>query len=65
MHFGASVINPRDYFRNSIESALALVDAVLAGKVRKLVISPSCSTYGVPNGLPIAESLRKEPVALR
>jgi len=68
MHFaasayvGESVINPRKYFRNNVESALALMDAVLASKVRKFIFSSSCATYGVPKVLPIVESLPKEPI---
>jgi UDP-glucose-4-epimerase GalE len=68
MHFaasayvGESVINPRKYFRNNVESALALMDAVLASKVRKFIFSSSCATYGVPKKLPIVESLPKEPI---
>ena len=68
MHFaasayvGESVINPRKYFRNNVESALALMDAVLASKVRMFIFSSSCATYGVPEELPIVESLPKEPI---
>lgn len=68
MHFaasayvGESVVNPRKYFRNNVESALALMDAVLASKVRKFIFSSSCATYGVPKSLPIVEELPKEPI---
>jgi UDP-glucose-4-epimerase GalE len=68
MHFaasayvGESVANPRKYFRNNVESALALMDAVLASKVRKFIFSSSCATYGVPKVLPITENLPKEPI---
>src|ERR1700675_3469053 len=62
MHFaacayvGESVANPRKYFRNNVESALKLMDAVLASDVRLFVFSSSCATYGVPEPLPIDES---------
>jgi UDP-glucose-4-epimerase GalE len=68
MHFaasayvGESVTNPRKYFRNNIESGLALLDAVLASPVRLFVFSSSCAVYGVPASLPITESLPKEPI---
>ena len=68
MHFaasayvGESVTNPRKYFRNNVESALALMDAVLASKVRRFIFSSSCATYGVPPTLPIVESHPKEPI---
>jgi UDP-arabinose 4-epimerase len=68
MHFaasayvGESVINPRKYFRNNVESALALMDAVLASRVGKFIFSSTCATYGVPAALPIRETFTKEPI---
>jgi len=68
MHFaasayvGESVVNPRKYFKNNVESALALIDAVVASHVRLFVFSSSCAVYGVPGDLPIAETHPKEPI---
>jgi len=68
MHFaasayvGESVIVPRKYFANNVESALALMDAVLASNVKLFIFSSSCATYGVPAVLPITEDLPKEPI---
>jgi UDP-glucose-4-epimerase GalE len=68
MHFaasayvGESVAGPRKYFHNNVESALALMDAVLASNVRKLIFSSTCAVYGVPAILPITECLPKEPI---
>ena len=68
MHFaasayvGESMSNPRKYFHNNVESALKLMDAVLASKVRKFIFSSTCATYGVPAVLPITESSPKEPI---
>jgi UDP-glucose-4-epimerase GalE len=68
MHFaasayvGESVSNPRKYFHNNVESALKLLDAVLASPVRKFVFSSTCATYGVPSALPITEDSPREPI---
>lgn len=68
MHFaasayvGESVMNPRKYFRNNVESALALMDSVIASDVRLFVFSSSCAIYGVPRELPISELCPKEPI---
>jgi UDP-glucose 4-epimerase len=62
MHFaasayvGESVANPRKYFRNNVEAALKLLDAVLASSVRLFIFSSTCATYGIPQTLPITES---------
>ncbi|MGC2161811.1 MAG: UDP-glucose 4-epimerase GalE [Silvibacterium sp.] len=68
MHFaasayvGESVLNPRKYFHNNVESALKLLDAVLASDVRQFIFSSTCATYGIPPDLPIVESSPKEPI---
>jgi UDP-glucose-4-epimerase GalE len=68
MHFagsayvGESMENPRKYFRNNVESALRLLDAVLDSTVRMFIFSSSCATYGIPTSLPIVESCPKQPI---
>jgi UDP-glucose-4-epimerase GalE len=68
MHFaasayvGESIANPRKYFHNNVESALRLIDAVLASDVRLFVFSSTCAVYGVPDHLPIEESFPKNPI---
>ena len=61
-YVGESVANPRKYFRNNVESALALMDCVLESDVRTFVFSSTCAVYGVPLSLPISESTPKEPI---
>jgi UDP-arabinose 4-epimerase len=61
-YVGESMLFPRKYFRNNVEDALQLLDAVLASNVRMFVFSSSCAVYGIPHRLPIAESSRKEPI---
>ena len=68
MHFaasayvGESVANPRKYFGNNVESALNLLDAVLATDVRLFIFSSTCAVYGIPRELPIVEDSPKEPI---
>jgi UDP-glucose-4-epimerase GalE len=68
MHFaasayvGESITEPRKYFRNNVESALRLMDAVLASRVRTIVFSSTCAVYGVPPTLPIDEHSPKDPI---
>jgi UDP-glucose-4-epimerase GalE len=68
MHFaahayvGESVANPRKYFENNIVGGLALLNAVIDSPVRKLIFSSTCSTYGVPEVVPISEKAARLPV---
>jgi len=61
-YVGESVTHPRKYFRNNVESPLALMDCVLESDVRMFVFSSTCAVYGVPTSLPICESSPKEPI---
>lgn len=61
-YVGESVRNPRKYFRNNVESALALMDSVLESDVRIFVFSSSCAVYGAPQSLPLCEASPKEPM---
>jgi len=68
MHFaahayvGESVQNPRKYFRNNVEAALALLNATLDAGIRRFVFSSTCAVYGVPATVPITEETSREPV---
>jgi len=68
MHFaahayvGESVSNPRKYFQNNVQSALALLNAVIESQVRKFIFSSTCAVYGMPDKIPITEETVRRPV---
>lgn len=68
MHFaahacvGESVENPRKYFRNNVESGLALLNACLDCDVRRVIFSSTCAVYGIPVKIPISEKNPRQPV---
>jgi UDP-glucose-4-epimerase GalE len=68
MHFaahayvGESVENPRKYFRNNVEAGLTFLNAAFDAGVRRFVFSSSCAVYGVPQSMPIAEDIPRQPV---
>ncbi len=68
MHFaahayvGESVVNPRKYFRNNVESALCLLNATVDAGIRRFVFSSTCAVYGIPVKIPITEDNPREPV---
>ncbi len=59
---GESMQNPGKYFRNNVAHGLNLLDAAVTARVRKFVFSSTCATYGVPETMPMDESLPQRPV---
>lgn len=59
---GESMTDPSKYFRNNVLSGLNLADAAVAAGVRKFVFSSTCATYGLPERVPLDESLPQRPI---
>jgi UDP-glucose 4-epimerase len=57
-----SVADPEKYRRNNLENTRALVAAMRAAGVDKLVFSSSAAVYGEPKHVPIEESHPTEPL---
>ncbi|MFP5380429.1 MAG: UDP-glucose 4-epimerase GalE, partial [Vicinamibacteria bacterium] len=68
MHFaawlavGESVTDPSGYYHNNVTGALALLDAMAAEGVRRLVFSSTCAVYGEPERTPIDETHPTRPI---
>lgn len=67
MHFaalieaGESMRHPESYFRNNTASTLALIEAMLAQGVNRLVFSSTAAVYGEPESTPIHEDAHLRP----
>ncbi len=61
-YVGESVSAPDKYYRNNVTGTLALLDAVLAHGCNNFVFSSTCSTYGVPDQVPIPENHPQQPI---
>lgn len=51
-----SVAQPAKYYRNNLVAGLALLEAMLAADVKRLVFSSTAATYGEPEKQPIEET---------
>ncbi|MDX2030234.1 MAG: UDP-glucose 4-epimerase GalE [Blastocatellia bacterium] len=60
-YVGESVTEPKRYFENNVGQGIALLDALLASEVRRIVFSSTCATYGEPQAVPIDESHPQQP----
>jgi len=52
---GESVMKPLDYYHNNLNSLIHLIEAMEAFSVSNMVFSSSCTVYGEPDKLPVAE----------
>jgi UDP-glucose 4-epimerase len=59
---GESMTNPGKYFQNNVGNGVRLLEAAVAGGVRKFVFSSTCAVYGNPAWLPMTEDLPLQPV---
>ena len=61
-YVGESMINPAKYYRNNVVSTLNLLEAMENARVRKIVFSSTCATYGIPQEIPITETHHQNPI---
>jgi UDP-arabinose 4-epimerase len=68
MHFaafayvGESGTDPALYYNNNVRGTLALLDGMLAAGAKQIVFSSTCATYGLPDTVPIVETMPQRPV---
>jgi UDP-glucose 4-epimerase len=68
MHFaaycyvGESVTDPLKYYLNNSAATIHLLSAMAGSGVGKFVFSSTCATFGVPDTLPIHETLPQAPI---
>jgi UDP-glucose 4-epimerase len=58
---GESVAQPLRYYDNNVAGTLRLLEAMQARGVRKMVFSSSCTVYGAPDAVPVAEGAPLRP----
>ncbi len=68
MHFaaycyvGESVTAPMKYYQNNVVATLHLLEAMLRHGVKRFVFSSTCATFGVPERMPMDETLPQAPL---
>jgi UDP-glucose 4-epimerase len=58
---GESVENPLLYYENNVSTLIYLLQECKNHKINNLIFSSSCTVYGEPDSLPIAESAQIKP----
>jgi UDP-glucose 4-epimerase len=59
---GESVADPSRYYRANVVGGVALLEAIRAAGVRRLVFSSTAAVYGVPDETPITEESPLRPI---
>ncbi len=68
MHFaalayvGESVQQPLRYYDNNTAGSLSLMKAMADANVPRMVFSSTCATYGIPQTMPIVETMPQRPI---
>ncbi len=68
MHFaayayvGESVTDPLKYYFNNVAAPLHLLRSMMAAGVKKFVFSSTCATYGIPDKMPLVETMPQAPI---
>lgn len=61
-YVGESQQKPFKYFDNNVVGSLSLFKAMEEQKIRKIIFSSSCTTFGNPEYIPIDESHPQKPI---
>ena len=61
-YVGESVSDPAKYYHNNVAGSLALLEAMQAEGVWRIVFSSTTATYGVPSRIPISEDEPQRPI---
>ena len=61
-YVGESIADPRKYFQNNAVNTLNLLGVMVDLGVKYIVYSSTCSTYGIPEKLPLSEEHPQRPV---
>lgn len=60
---GESVVDPLKFYDNNVANTINLLRAMQEHGVRKLVFSSTCAVYGIPDTMPLVESMPCEPAS--
>jgi UDP-arabinose 4-epimerase len=61
-YVGESVEKPGAYYWNNVAGTLSLLEVLRVAGIKKLVFSSTCSTFGVPDVVPISETHPQRPI---
>ncbi|MCL2669256.1 MAG: UDP-glucose 4-epimerase GalE [Syntrophaceae bacterium] len=61
-YVGESVEHPAKYYENNVGGSISLLEAMRRNGCKNIIFSSSCSTYGIPEQIPIPEDHPQRPI---
>jgi UDP-glucose 4-epimerase len=61
-YVGESVLEPFKYWKNNVVETIKLMEKCAENKVKRFILSSTCSTYGDPQNIPIQETHEQRPI---
>jgi UDP-arabinose 4-epimerase len=62
-YVGESVAQPLAYYQNNVTGLINVLDAMVRRGADTMVFSSSCTVYGIPDRLPIAQTAPQRPIS--
>lgn len=62
-YVGESFLEPMAYYKTNVSGMINLLDAMVRNGTDEIVFSSSCTTYGIPDTVPISESAPQRPIS--
>ncbi len=62
-YVGESFTTPLTYYKVNVTGMVNLLDAMVRNGTDKILFSSSCATYGIPDTIPISESIPQRPIS--
>lgn len=59
---GESKLQPVEYYRNNVTGTVNLIEACKLADIKKIIFSSTAAVYGIPDAIPIYESVSPNPV---
>jgi len=62
-YVGESFSVPLSYYKTNVSGLVCVLDAMVRNGTSKIVFSSSCTTYGIPDRVPIPETAPQQPIS--
>ncbi|MDR3414534.1 MAG: UDP-glucose 4-epimerase GalE [Formivibrio sp.] len=62
-YVGESFSNPMTYYKNNVSGLVNIIEAMVKNGTQNIILSSSCTIYGIPDTVPIPENAPQRPIS--